>query len=271
LQQNLKAEVLDIEGKKIKEIELPEVFNEEYHPDIIKRAVLSIQTARLQPKGTKYMSGRDYSALYVGLRSMPTHERTINVERARLPRLKNRRGLLYGKVATVPQAVGGPKVHAPKKEKKLKEKINKKEKRKALRSAIAATINKKLVEQRHVLPKELKLPIIIENKFEELKKTKEVIKTLKALKVYEDTLNAKKKKKIRAGKGKKRGRKYKKKKSILIVTGENKPIYKAARNIEGIEVVSAKQLNAEHLAPGTKAGRLTIWTENAINYLRMIK
>ena len=28
------------------------------------------------------------------------------------------------------------------------------------------------------------------------------------------------------------------------------------------------QLNAEHLAPGTHAGRLTVWTKSAIEYLR---
>lgn len=265
--QKLKAAVYSIEGKKLKEVELPSIFTEEFHPELIKRAVLSIQTARLQPKGTKYMAGRNYTAEYEGLRDMPATERTINVGHARLPRLKNRRGLLYGKVATVPQAVGGPKAHPPKTEKVIKEKINKKEKKKALISAIAATARKDLVATRHKLPKEIELPLIVESKFEDLKKTKEVVKTLKALNIYDDVLNAKEKKKIRAGKGKRRGRKYKRKKSILIVTAKNANVFRAARNLEGIEVVPVKLLNAEHLAPGTKAGRLTLWTEDSINYL----
>ena len=47
----------------------------------------------------------------------------MNVGRARLPRLKNRRELLHGRVARVPQAVGGRRAHAPKAWKKYVEKI----------------------------------------------------------------------------------------------------------------------------------------------------
>ncbi|MHA1513617.1 MAG: 50S ribosomal protein L4, partial [Candidatus Hodarchaeales archaeon] len=42
----------------------------------------------------------------------------------------------------------------------------------------------------------------------------------------------------------------------------------AARNISGVDTVLVDQLNAEHLAPGTHAGRLTVWTKSAIEYLR---
>ena len=108
------------------------------------------------------------------------------------------------------------------------------------------------------------LPVIIEDKFEQLKKTKEVMKTLKALKLDSDVERAKKGKSVRPGKGKMRGRRYKKSKSLLIVAGKNSSIMKAARNIEGIDVVEAKKLSAEHLAPGSLPGRLTLWTESAI-------
>ncbi|MFY9201556.1 MAG: 50S ribosomal protein L4, partial [Methanosarcina flavescens] len=69
------------------------------------------------------------------------------------------------------------------------------------------------------------------------------------------------------GRGKLRGRKYKNKKSILIVAGEDAPILKAARNLAGVDVTTVDSLNAELLAPGTHAGRLTIWTESAIKKL----
>ena len=125
-----KSAVYSIDGKKLKEIELPEVFNEPINSELIKRAVLSIQSKRKQPKGNYKMAGRNYTAVYRGLRHLSTMHRTINVSHARLPRLKNRRYLLQGDVALVPQAVGGPKAHPPKPEKKIHEKINKKEKRK---------------------------------------------------------------------------------------------------------------------------------------------
>jgi large subunit ribosomal protein L4e len=59
-----------------------------------------------------------------------------------------------------------------------------------------------------------------------------------------------------------RGRRYKQRKSLLIVTGGT-PL-RAARNLAGVDVVTVDQLNVEHLAPGMLAGRLTIWTESAM-------
>lgn len=260
----MKADVFSLDGKKMHEIALPKIFETEFHPDLIKRAVLSIQSARFQPKGKYKKAGRDNTAQYRGWRGLPRHERTINVARARLPRLKNRRGLLFGRVAKVPQAVGGARAHAPKPEKKLHEEINKKEKRKALHSAIAASVSKELVGKRHVLPEKISLPVIVEDKLEELKKTKEVITALAALHIAKDLENAKNKKRRRAGKGKKRGRKYKQKKSILIVTKKNSSVYKAARNLAGVEICEVRNINAELFAPGCMPGRLTVWTEGAI-------
>jgi large subunit ribosomal protein L4e len=64
-----------------------------------------------------------------------------------------------------------------------------------------------------------------------------------------------------------RGRKYRKRKGPLIVIAEDKGISKAAKNIEGLDCCMTTKLNAELLAPGTNAGRLTIYTESAIKKL----
>ena len=50
----------------------------------------------------------------------------------------------------------------------------------------------------------------------------------------------------------------------MIVTAEDNGISKAARNLSGVDVITHERLNAELLAPGTCAGRLTIYTESAI-------
>ena len=263
-----KASVYSLEGKVLKEVELPSVFEEEYNPELIKRAVLSIQSARVQPQGTYTNAGRDYTARYRGMRRLGNMHRTINVGVARKPRLKNRRYLLQGNVATIPGTVGGPRAHPIKTEKTIAEKINKKEKAKATASALAATLNIKLVSKKHIIPKDMKLPLIIEDKFEGLNKTREVVKTLTLLRIYEDVLHAKDKKKIRSGHGKLRGRKYKRKKSLLIVISKPSNVYKAARNLEGVEIKEAKQLNAELLAPGCQAGRLTVFTESSLKELK---
>ena len=47
----MKVNVYSIQGEVKEEIELPAIFNEEYRPDLIKRAVLSAQSARIQPWG----------------------------------------------------------------------------------------------------------------------------------------------------------------------------------------------------------------------------
>jgi len=264
----MKANVFSLDGKKLKQVELPRVFDTEYRPDLIKRAVLSIQSARLQPKGTSLLAGRYNTAMYVGCRRLPEFRRTINVGRARKPRLKNRRELLYGRVADIPGAVAGPRAHPPRVERVLLERINKKEKRLATKSAIACTARKDLVIARgNELPEGIELPVIIEERIEDLSKTKDVLNVLKALKLVEEVEKAKEKKRVRHGKGKARGRKYKKKKSLLFVVAEKKNLVKAARNLEGVDVINARDLNAKVLAPGALPGRLSIYSEQAIELL----
>ena len=259
--------VFSAQGTKTKELNLPSIFNTPYHPTLIARAVLAVQSTRLQPHGTKRGSGRNNTAEYVGVRGKPTQYRTINVGHARLPRMRNRRGVLQGKVASVPQAVGGPEAHPPKVEKRLEERINIKERKLAIASAIAATISAKLVKARgHHFDAQM-YPLVVDNTFEKIGRTKDAMKALEALKVSADVDYAKDRKRIRAGKHKNRGNPYKQKKSLLIVTNHNQPVTKATRNIPGVDVVSVQRLNAEHLAPGTHAGRLTIWTEEAIKVL----
>lgn len=267
-QHEITVPVYSVEGKKLREEKLPQIFSEALEPELIERAVLSIQSARKQKQGVKPMAGRLNTAEYRGSRQLPWTQRTINVGRARLPRLKNRRTLIAGKVAGIPRAVGGPKAHPPKVEKRIKEKINKKEKRKAFKSAIASTREFALVSKRHSLKKEIPLPIVVEDKFEELNKTREVVNALKAIGISTDLENAKKKTKKRAGKGKRRGRIKKEKKSLLIVTAKNAAVYRAARNLVGVDVSPVSELNAELLAPGGMPGRLTIFTESALARLR---
>jgi len=253
-----KAKVLDLSGNSIKEITLPPVFMEEYRSDLIKRAVLAMQSNRLQPKGTDPLAGRRTSAESWG----------TGRGAARVPRITNGR-----RAARAPQTVGGRRAHPPKTEKVLKKKINKKERRKAIRSAIAATINRERVRNRgHRFSDDVELPIVVEDSLASIEKTSAVVEFLKSIGVWDDVLRAKGRK-VRAGKGKMRGRRYKSKKSVLIVISreeeltEAKKITQAAQNLPGVDITYADELNAELLAPGTHPGRLTIWTESSISKL----
>jgi large subunit ribosomal protein L4e len=64
-----------------------------------------------------------------------------------------------------------------------------------------------------------------------------------------------------------RGRRYVGKKSVLIVVAQDRGIVRSARSLPGVDVVLAKDLNVEHLAPGCHAGRLVVWTKSAIKAL----
>ncbi|MCD4764978.1 MAG: 50S ribosomal protein L4 [Methanosarcinales archaeon] len=243
-----KAKIMDITGASKGDIELPAVFDEMYRPDLIKKAVLAAQANRLQVYGPTPYAGMQTSAANWG------PGRGV----ARVPRIKT-----GNRVARISQARGGRKAHPPKVEKDYSEKINKKERYKAINSAIAATANPELVRNRgHRFDAEL--PIVADDEFQDIKTTKGVIGFMEAINVYDDVIRAKNGKHIRAGGGKRRGRKYKKPKSLLIVIGEDNGIVRAARNLSGVDVINVNRLNAELLAPGTHAGRLAIWTESAI-------
>lgn len=259
--------IYNLDGTIASKIELPKVFGTPYRPRIIARAVLAAESAKLQPKGSYPNAGRETTAEYIGRRSKPNT--LMNRDVARKPRTKNRRHLIEGTVRGIPGVVKGPKAHPPKVQKKLKENINKKEKSLALKSAIAVSANKELVLQRgHIIGKDLTFPVVVVNDLENLQKTKQVLSFLKKIGLDKDIERAKARKKIRAGKGKARGRKYKRAKSVLfVVSKENLPIQKSARNLEGVNVVALRNLSPRDLCPGGKASRLTVFSKGAFELL----
>lgn len=258
----MKAKLYDLQGKKVKEIDLPKQFSEEIRQDIIKKAVLAIQSRNRQPYGTKPDAGRRFSAVLS--RRRRDYKGSYGHGISRVPRKTMwRRGRQFGWVgAFAPGTVAGRKAHPPKTDKNWVQDINKKEKRKAIRSALTATMKPELVKKRgHKFENSL----IIENKFEKLNKTKEVKDVLLKLGLQKE-LERIEIKKIRAGKGKARGRKYKIKKGPLLVISKSCPLEKAS-NLQGVDICIVNRLNAELLAPGADIGRLTIYTEDAINKL----
>lgn len=253
-----KIKVYSLEGETVDEIELPSIFTEKFRPDLIKRAVISSQTARIQPWGTDPMAGKRTTAKSYG----------AGRGAAMVPRVKGSRHPAGSKGAFVPQAVGGRRAHPPRSARIIHEKINKKEKRLAIRSAVAATASQELVEARgHRTENVPQIPLIVDDELSKIKKTSETREILKKLGVMDDVVRAKSGRTIRAGRGKTRGRKYKTPKGPLLVVGEDKGISMGARNHPGVDIVVVDNLNAELLAPGTHPGRLTIYTRSAIEKL----
>jgi large subunit ribosomal protein L4e len=242
----MQATIRDLNGDDAGTLDLPEVFETTYRPDLIKRAVLAAQANRKQAYGADPYAGMRTPAESLGSGRGMSHDPREN-----------------GRARRVPHAVSGRKAHPPKAEKDLGKEINDKERKLAVRSALAATTDAELVAERgHRFDEDLELPIVVSDDFEDLVKTKEVVDLLQSLGVYGDVERSEDNKKVRAGQGKARGRKYTRPKSVLFVTSSEPS--KAARNLAGVDVATAANVNAEDLAPGTHAGRLTVFTESAV-------
>ena len=257
------ANIYSVDGIKKKNIKLGKAFSYKIRDDLIRKAVKISQANRRQKYGANELAGMRTSAHYHGSSGMYPGARMAGREMARLPRIHGQGPLMFV-ARKVPQAIKGRKAHPPKAEKNFAKSMNKKERRLALLSAISASKNKELLLNRgHKIEKVKEMPLILEDDFENLNRTKEVVKVLNSLGL-EDELKRTKKKKIRAGIGKLRGRKYKKKKGALIVVSKPCALQKAAKNIPGVEVELARNLDVEKLAPGASPGRLTIWTESSL-------
>jgi large subunit ribosomal protein L4e len=233
-------------------VEVPKIFDTPYRPDVIKRAVIALQTHGFQPQGRDPMAGKRTTAESWGTgRGM-----------SRVPRQRGSSRAAFG-VSTV----GGHQAFPPTSEKRIRKEINKKERRLAIRSGIAATAKRELVAGRgHFIDSVGQLPLIVEDGVSSLAKTKDVRELFVKLGVWPDVERADRKK-IRAGRGKTRGRSKKVGKGPLIVITEDLGILKAASNLPGVDVVKVEDLNAELLAPGAHPGRLVVWTESAFRSL----
>ncbi len=248
----MKVPVFNLKNEKIDEVEVPKVFETPVRHDVIKRAVLALQSTRFQPQGRDPMAGKRTTA-----ESMGTGHGT-----ARVPRLRQGNRAAFGV-----SIVGGHAAFPPRSEKVIVKRINKKEKRFAIRSGLAATAVKELVEHRSHKVAEVKhIPIVIDDDVENLTKTKEVEELFQSPGIWADVERADRKK-TRAGKGKMRGRRKKTGKGPLIVVSEDNGISKAGRNLPGVDIADVHSLNAELLAPGAHPGRLVVWGRSAFEKL----
>ena len=265
----MELKIFDQGKKSAGNAKLPVQFEESYHPNLISRAIQALQSKARQRYGASPDAGMRHASKLSKRRRKYRGCYGFGISRVNR-KIHSRRGTRFSWVGTFsPQTVGGRRSHPPKAEKIWIKKINKKERRKAIRSAMAATVNRELVEARgHKVPAEY--PFIIKSDFEKLARTKDLEKVLRAL-GFEKDLERSLITKIRAGIGKRRGRKYKKKKSLLIVVSEKCPIMEAANNLPGVDIVTVNSLNCVLLAPGTMPGRATLWTESAIKKLEESK
>ncbi len=250
----MKTTLYNIDGKKKADIELPKIFDSKIRKDIALKYFEADKF--IQPYTHDPMAGRKHSAS--GTISHQRHDWKGHYGKgiSRVPRKTMwRRGTqFYWIGAEISGTRGGRRVHGPAgigKEKK----INKKEVSIAMNSGFAATGNKEYILSRYGrLDKiELKLPVVIESA--DNLKVKNIIKLIKEI-FGENYGLALKEKKVRAGKGKLRGRKYKSNAGLLFVKAKDEKI-----KMKGIDIKSVKEVSIADLYP---LGRLTIYTEKSL-------
>ena len=247
-----KVNVYGIDGAVKETVDLPPVFDTPYRPDIIRKSFNVLHSNKRQPYGADPLAGTKHATASVGK----------GRGQSRVPRLTQGRT-----AALAPCVVGGRRAHPPKAERDWKEKMNKKEKLLARNSALAATKDKETVSKRgHMFDEKITLPVVVDDEFEKIKKTKDIITALEKIGIYDDVLRSINGKHIRAGKGKSRGRKYRIPKSLLIVYMRD-TLEKSSNNLSGVDITKPDQLNIEYLAPGGDAGRLTVFTKSALQQL----
>ncbi|ADL19340.1 50S ribosomal protein L4P [Acidilobus saccharovorans 345-15] len=244
----------DAEGKEAGEVQLPDVFRVPVRRDLIHRVFMSEFTAALQPKGRDPMAGKRTTAVSLG----------IHHGLARVPRI---RGSTRARLA--PFVRGGRRAFPPTVEKKIKEDVNRTERILGTMSALAATAIPELVRDRGHVFSATATPIILDSSVSEaVKRTSDARELLSKIGVYSDIERAYEGTRIRAGKGKMRGRRYVTPVSILFIVDDiDSPFARSVRGFPGVDVVEPQLVSVLELAPGGEPGRLTVITSNALNAL----
>jgi len=242
--------VFDLNGNVMEELDLPKIFSAEPNKEVIKKVFLAAQSSSRQRYGANELAGLRSSAHYHGSR----HYRysMMNKEMSRIPRIHGVVGYLSMTARVAPHAVKGRRAHPPKPEKIWLKKINKKEYNVALKHAIILA----------------KTKLIFTDDLENIEKTKQVKSIFE--KHVKEELKRSEKKKIRAGVGKRRGRRYRKRKGPLVVVSGDCKLMKSAKNIPGVDIVNAKNMDIRTVAPGGTARRVVIMTKSGMNEISKI-
>lgn len=249
--------VYDTSGKPCGNLSWPALFSTPFRPDVIHKTVVALQSRKYQPKGRDPMAGKRTTAEFVG----------VGRDLSRVPRVKGDRFPRASQAAFAPSTVKGRMTHPPSPERRLAKGINSKERLLALQSAIAATSSKELVASRgHKIGKVPHIPLVVSDDLQKLRTTAEAKDALRELGLMDDLARAREGIRIRAGRGRIRGRPIKHPRGPLLVVYKDEGIGKATRNLTGFDVVEAPSLNVEDLAPGTHPGRLTVWTKSALEF-----
>lgn len=259
----VKAQVVGLgSAKGSREVDLPQVFDTPYRPEVIHKVYVNLQSHSYQRQGRYPAAGEMVSA----------ESRNTGLGIARLARARGEGFPRAGQAASVAGVRHGRVAHPPESWKNIYKKINKKEKQLGLCSAIAATSRRDLVEKRgHKLNEKLKLPIVISNDIESITKTRDLKRALVDIGIGDDLARASMTRKPKSGTARRRGRESHVGTSALIVVGNESKLGRLSRSIGGVDIKQVRHVSVIDLAPGSKPIRLTLFSQNAVDQMKSMK
>jgi len=250
-------------SKVVKSVALPAVFNTPIRPDVIHFTHTNLAKNARQPYAVSRMAGMQHSA----------HSWGTGRAVARIPRVSGGGTHRAGQAAFGNMCRKGRMFAPTKTWRRWHRKVNTTQKRFAVASAVSATAVPALVMARgHRVSAVPELPLILSAEdCASIKKTSQAVTALNNLHCDEDIDRVKNSRKLRAGKGKMRGRRFVQRRGPLVIASsklDGSNLGRALRNIPGVEIADVDRLNILQLAPGGHVGRFVIWTEQAWNSLQ---
>jgi large subunit ribosomal protein L4e len=243
------------------QIRLPAVFRAPIRQEVVQFIHDQMRMNKRQPYAVSTKAGHQTSAESWGT------GRAV----ARIPRVRGGGTHRSGQGAFGNMCRGGRMFAPTKVWRRWHRRVNVKQRRYALCSAIAASGVPSLVMARgHIISGIEEVPFVLSDKIESITKTKEAVTILRKLHAWADVEKVIKSKRYRAGKGKRRNRRYKMKRGPLVVYNQDNGIKRAFKNIPGVDMMNVERMNLLKFAPGGHLGRFVIWTESAFRKLDAI-
>ena len=253
--------VFALDGTKSGETTLPAVMSAPIRPDIVQFVHTNMNKNHRQAYSVSPWAGKQVTATSWGT------GRAV----ARIPRVGGGGTSRSGQGAYGNMCRGGRMFAPTKTWRRWHRKINLTQRRYAVASALAASAVPALVMARgHKIDEVPEIPLVVDDALEAAKKTSVAKDVLSALGALDDVTKAADSKRIRAGKGKARNRRYTLRRGPLVIYKNNDGVEQAFRNLPGVELCCVTRLNLLQLAPGGHVGRFCIWSQGALDELSTI-
>ena len=248
--------------KTVGDVPLPAVFTAPIRNDVVQFVHTQMAKNARQAYAVTRLTGMNHSAASWGT------GRAV----ARIPRISGS-GTAAGGAGAFGNMCRAGRMFAPTKTyRRWHRKINNHQKRYAVVSALAASAVTALVQARgHKVENIAEVPFVVDDSVQNFAKTKEAVAFLESSKAMDDVARVADSRQVRAGRGKRRNRRYVHRRGpMLVLANSNTNGARAFRNVYGLDTANVNSLNLLHLAPGGHLGRFIIWSKAAFQQLDKI-